>query len=57
MFETFQSRARRRPGKPIYFGSAFVGTVDTVDLETAEQLADDYFEALYTVTRVMKAAA
>ena len=57
MFALFQSRARGRPGKPIYFGSAFVGTVDPVDLEVARLLADDYFEMLYEVTRTMKAAA
>jgi hypothetical protein len=57
MFETFQSRARGRPGKPIYLGSAFVGTVDPVDLELARQLADDYFEILYNVTRTIKAVA
>ncbi len=57
MFDLFQSRARGRPGKPIYFGSAFVGTVDPLDLDVARLLADDYFELLYEVTRVMKAAA
>jgi len=57
MFELFQSRARGRPGKPIYFGSAFVGTVDPLDLDVARRLADDYFEMLYEVTRVMTAAA
>ena len=56
MFALFQSRARGRPGKPIYFGSAFVGTVDPVDLEVARLLADDYFEMLYDITRTMKAA-
>jgi hypothetical protein len=57
MFDLFQSRARGRPGRPIYFGSAFVGTVDPLDLDVARLLADDYFELLYEVTRVMKAAA
>jgi len=57
MYELFQSRARGRPGKPIYFGSAFVGTVDPLDLEAARLLADDYFELLYVATRTQKAAA
>jgi hypothetical protein len=57
MFQMFQQRARHRPGKPIYFGSAFVGAVDPVDPEIARQLADDYFELLYEATRTRKAAA
>lgn len=57
MFELFQTRARTRPGKPVYFGSAFVGTVDPVDPGIARQLADDYFEMLYEATRSMKDAA
>ena len=57
MFDMFQRRVRGRPGKPIYFGSAFVGTVNPVDLEVARLFADDYFEMLYDVTRTLKAAA
>lgn len=57
MFELFQSRARGRPGKPIYFGSAFVGTIDPIDIDTARLLADDYFELLYEATRIGRAAA
>jgi hypothetical protein len=57
MFERFQARAKGRPGKPIYMGSAFVGTVDPADPGLARQLADDFFEMLYEVTRTMKSAA
>jgi hypothetical protein len=54
MFAHFQARAKAYQGDPIYCGSAFVGTVDPADPRLARELADDFFEMVYEVTRVAK---
>jgi hypothetical protein len=47
MFNLFQARAKGAPGKPLFFGSAFAGTVKKLLPATARQLAEDYFQLLY----------
>lgn len=47
MFNLFQARAQGAPGKPIFFGSAFTGTIKKLLPATARQLAEDYFQLLY----------
>lgn len=47
MFNLFQARAKGAPGKPLFCGSAFTGTVKKLLPETARQLAEDYFRLLY----------
>lgn len=47
MFNLFQARARGAPGKPIFLGSAFTGTITRLLPDTAVQLAEDYFQLLY----------
>ena len=47
MFEMFQTRCRCAPGKPLFCGSAFTGTIKKLLPETAGQLAEDYFTLLY----------
>ena len=47
MFNLFQARVKGAPGKPIFFGSAFTGTVKKLLPATARQLAEDYFQLLY----------
>ena len=46
MFNLFQARAKGAPGKPIFFGSAFSGTIKKLLPATARQLAEDYFRLL-----------
>lgn len=48
MFNLFQACAKGAPGKPIFCGSAFTGTVKRLLPETAYQLAEDYFRLLYS---------
>lgn len=48
MFNLFQARAKGAPGKPIFCGSAFTGTVKKILPATARQLAEDYFQLLYS---------
>ena len=47
MFNLFQARANGAPGKPLFFGSAFTGTIKKLLPETARNLAEDYFRLLY----------
>ena len=49
MFETFQTIARDRPGKSMFDGSYFVGTIRKVTIEMAPNLADAIFRVLYDV--------
>lgn len=51
MFKRFQERARLDPTQAMFDGSAFVGTVDGLLPQTARDLADDFFEMLYTPVR------
>lgn len=51
MFAIFQKRAKGAPGKPIFFGKAFTGTVKKLLPDTARQLAEDYFKLLYLPLR------
>ena len=51
MFDVFQSRARGAPGKPIFCGKAFTGTVTKLLPDIARQLAEDYFKLLYLPLR------
>lgn len=46
MFDLFQQRAKGAPGKPIFYGSAFTGTVTKLLPGTARQLARDYYTLL-----------
>ena len=48
LFARFQAEARAGPGKPDFFGSAFVGHIDGLLPKTARILADAVFEMLYT---------
>lgn len=48
MFNLFQARAKGAPGNPIFFGSAFTGTIKKLLPATARQLAEDYFRLLYS---------
>lgn len=47
MFNLFQARAKGAPGKPLFLGSAFTGTIKKLLPETARRLAEDYFRLLY----------
>ena len=47
LFALFQARARGAPGKPLFMGSAFTGTIKKLLPATARQLAEDYFRLLY----------
>lgn len=47
MFNLFQARAKGVPGNPLFFGSAFTGTIKKLLPGTAQQLAEDYFRLLY----------
>ncbi|HWK45532.1 MAG TPA: hypothetical protein VNT30_12480 [Stellaceae bacterium] len=51
LFAMFQMRAKGAPGKPIFQGSAFAGSVEKLLPETARLLADDFFKALYLPLR------
>lgn len=46
MFATFQSLARHRPGKPMFEGSSFVGSVTNLMPDIARNLADEFFMVL-----------
>ncbi len=48
MFNLFQARAKGAPGEPLFFGSAFTGTIKKLLPSTARQLAEDYFRLLYS---------
>jgi hypothetical protein len=37
----------KAPGKPLFWGTAFVGSIDNIALEPAMTLADSLFETLY----------
>ncbi|HKY82812.1 hypothetical protein [Novosphingobium mathurense] len=51
MFKRFQERTRLDPTQAMFDGSTFVGTVDGLLPQTACDLADDFFEMLYTPVR------
>lgn len=51
MFRLFQERARRAPGKPLFYASAFTGSIQKLLPNTARQLAEDYFKLLYLPLR------
>ena len=55
MFALFQERAKGAPGKPIFYGNAFTGTVSKLLPDTACQLAEDYFKLLYLPLRELPA--
>lgn len=38
---------RDAPGRPKFFGSAFTGTAEQLSFETAEMIAEEYFQLLY----------
>jgi hypothetical protein len=46
MFVRFQSLARQSPGKPMFDGSSFVGSVENLILDIARDLADAFFVML-----------
>jgi hypothetical protein len=52
LFARFQKRAKGSPGRPLFEGSAFVGTVENLLPNVARLLADDFFEMLYGATRI-----
>jgi hypothetical protein len=47
MFETFQAHVKDAPGKPIFEGSWFVGSIIHLLPDTARTLADQFFQRLY----------
>ncbi len=51
MFDKFQALARGAPGKPIFFGGSFTGTVTKLLPDTARALAEEYFRLLYLPLR------
>lgn len=51
MFQRFQERGRVDSTKAFFDGSAFVGDVKRLAPETARDLADDFFEMLYSPVR------
>ena len=57
MFKTYQSIARRIPGKSFFSGSSFVGSVDWLLPELAYDLADEFFAMLYEPMRGQAIAA
>lgn len=46
MFACFQARSYPGPGRPIYQGSAIVGSIERLLPEVARDIADDYFKFL-----------
>jgi hypothetical protein len=57
MFRTFQAIARGASGKPLFNGSAFVGSVDRLTPEMARSMADAFFAMLYSPMRARAEAA
>ena len=57
MFRTFQAVARGVSGKPLFYGSSFVGSVDRLSPEMARILADAFFAMLYLPMQQMVEAA
>jgi len=55
MFALFQEYAKGAPGKPIFYGKAFTGTVSKLLPDTARQLAEEYFKLLYLPLRDLPA--
>lgn len=51
MFRLFQQRARGAPGKPLFYASAFTGSIKKLLPDTARKLAEDYFRLLYLPLR------
>jgi hypothetical protein len=43
MFSRFQSHTRHASGKPEFFGSSFVGSIDRLMPEIARELAEEFF--------------
>lgn len=46
MYDRFCSLAKSAPGRPMFDGNAFYGTITKLLPETARQLAREYFETL-----------
>ncbi|MCP9230094.1 hypothetical protein NMG46_07515 [Mesorhizobium sp. LMG 17147] len=57
MFKTYQTIARRIPGKSLFSGSSFVGSVDHLLPELAVEIADTFFSMLYEPMRRQTLAA
>ena len=55
MFALFQEHAKGAPGKPVFCGKAFTGTVSKLLPDTARQLAEEYFKLLYLPLRELPA--
>ncbi|PTS89734.1 hypothetical protein DBR17_02815 [Sphingomonas sp. HMWF008] len=55
MFALFQEHAKGAPGKPLFYGKAFTGTVSKLLPDTARQLAEEYFKLLYLPLRDLPA--
>ena len=51
MFDKFQALARGAPGKPLFLGGPFTGTVKKLLPDTARALAEEYFRLLYLPLR------
>lgn len=56
MFRGYQALAKSGPAKSVFFGSAFVGSVDCLSPDVARDIADDFFMRLY-MPMVPRAAA
>lgn len=46
LFACFQARSYPGPGRPMYLGSAMVGSIERLLPEVARDIADDYFKFL-----------
>ena len=51
MFDKFQALAKGAPGKPLFLGGSFTGTVKKLLPDTARALAEEYFRLLYLPLR------
>lgn len=56
MFERFRVMSNGDPAKPLFFGSAFVGSIDRLPPSLARDIADDFFGRLYAPMRRRAAA-
>lgn len=57
MFAKFQAMARGASGKPLFYGSSFVGSVDRLMPELARDMAEEFFAMLYVPMHASAEAA
>lgn len=56
MFARFQALARRSPGKAMFQGSSFVGTIDNLLPDVARDIADEFYTMLIAPSAQVVAA-